>query len=73
MWSSFWGALYLAYALDKPVHFFFPESLVPMAPEETLGAFKQELLLVTRELDDDDLRRLVAVARAFASLTRLDG
>jgi transcriptional regulator with XRE-family HTH domain len=60
--------VYLALNLNKPVSYFFPERLVPRVACEGLSVQEQELLLLVRQLDDDDLARLIAIARSFFDL-----
>jgi transcriptional regulator with XRE-family HTH domain len=61
--------LYLSYALNKPITYFFPKWLmVEKSDEEGLNPLEKELLLHVRQLDDDDLRRLIAQARALVDL-----
>ena len=61
--------LYLSYALNKPITYFFPEELLWQKEEEqSLTPLEQELLMHIRHLDDADLRRLIAQARALVEL-----
>lgn len=60
--------VYLAANLNKPISYFFPESLVPRISPERISILEQELLLLAKQLDNDDLKRLIAIARAFVNL-----
>lgn len=60
--------LYMIFALDKPVSYFFPPQVTQELAEADLTVLEKELLLQARRLDRDDLRRLIAQARALADL-----
>ena len=61
--------LYLSYALNKPITYFFPKRLVWQKEDaQSLALLEQELLMQVRHLDDDDLRRIIAQARALVEL-----
>ena len=60
--------MYLAANLNKPIPYFFPERLVPRIGPEKMTILEQELLLLTRQLEDSDLIRLIVIARAFVNL-----
>jgi len=61
--------LYLSFALNKPITYFFPKWLmVEKSDENNLAPLEIELLMHIRKLDDDDLRRLIAQARALVQL-----
>lgn len=60
--------LYISHALNKPVTYFFPKKFVEeMAPKES-KILEEELIIQVRRLDLDDLRKLIAQARALAEL-----
>jgi transcriptional regulator with XRE-family HTH domain len=61
--------LYLSYSLNKPIIYFFPQWLkLEKSEEGDLTPLEKELLLVSRKLDsDDDLRRLIAIARGLVN------
>ena len=58
--------LYFSYALDKPILYFFPEEFQDKISTEDLTILEQELLAQARRLHLDDLRKLIAQARAIA-------
>jgi len=61
--------LFLSYALNKPISYFFPKELLfERSKEEELQPLEKELLMHIRRLGDDDLRRLIAQARALVDL-----
>lgn len=60
--------LYLSYALDKPIIYFFPKEISYELSEDELSFLEKELLMQVRYLDKDDLRRLIAQARALVEL-----
>jgi transcriptional regulator with XRE-family HTH domain len=62
--------LYLSFALNKPIIYFFPKWLMlEKTDEKDLDPLEKELLLHIRQLEDDDLRRLIAQARALVDLS----
>jgi transcriptional regulator with XRE-family HTH domain len=62
--------LMLSYALNKPIIYFFPNKYVQQKEDEqSLSPLEQELLMQVRHLEDGDLRRLIAQARALVELT----
>lgn len=62
--------LYLSFALDKPILYFYPLEYfgIKYNSDQELSLLEQELLLQTRRLSHDDLRRLIAQARALADM-----
>lgn len=60
--------LYLILALDKPVTYFFPPEVTQDLTESDLTVLEKELLIQARRLNRDDVRRLIAQARALAEL-----
>lgn len=58
--------LYLSYALDKPIMYFFPEEFRIELDENELSTLEKELLIQTRQLSQYDLEKLIAQARALA-------
>ena len=57
--------LYLSAALDKPIIFFFPERFAEELGKTELSALEHELIILVRQLDPSDLRKLIAQARAL--------
>jgi len=57
---------YFSYALDKLILYFFPEEFQDKISKEDLTILEQELLTQARRLKLDDLRKLIAHARALA-------
>ena len=62
--------IYLSYALDKPILYFFPEEFVGKIPQQELSELERELLLHTRRLSRSDLRKLIAQAKALAEFEK---
>lgn len=62
--------VYLSFALNKPILFFFPLHLfgITIDTELDLSLLEKELLMQARRLRNDDLRRLIAQTRALADL-----
>jgi transcriptional regulator with XRE-family HTH domain len=60
--------LMLSFVLKKPLSYFFPEGWISDLPPEKLSLDQQELLIQASRLDDDDIQRLIAQARALADL-----
>lgn len=60
--------LYLSIALNKPIVYFYPLELfnIQFDVGQELSFLEQELLMQTRRLAYDDLRKLIAQARALA-------
>ncbi|HCC78496.1 MAG: hypothetical protein A2X25_09265 [Chloroflexi bacterium GWB2_49_20] len=61
--------LYLSYALDKPIIYFFPKEFVYELSENELSLLEKELLIQVRHLSKEDMRRLIAQARALVDLS----
>ena len=62
--------LYLSYILDKPILYFYPEGFQEKINIENLTILEQELLTQARRLHLDDLRKLIAQARALADFDK---
>lgn len=60
--------LFLSIALRKPLSYFFPGHYGERIRLEKIDPLEQELLMQAHRLDDDDLRRLIAQARALVNL-----
>ena len=60
--------IYLSYALDKPLLYFFPEEFVGKNEQQQLSELEHELLEQTRKLSRSDLRKLIAQAKALADM-----
>ncbi len=62
--------IYLCIALKKPISCFFPKHwLLEDEVEKNLTPLEKELLIQGMQLDNDDLRRLIAQARAKVELS----
>lgn len=61
--------IYLSYALNKPITYFYPPWSTNSIGEDDLSILEQELLIQARRLDIEDLKRLIAQARALANLS----
>lgn len=64
--------LYLSDALDKPISYFFPKKYANEFEESSLSELENELLIQVRQMENKDLRRLIAQARALAELSSDD-
>ena len=61
--------VYLSYALNKPITYFYPLHLFNINTEDDeLSLLEQELLMQAKRLDAADLKRLLAQAKALADL-----
>ena len=60
--------LYFSYALNKPISYFFPAPYNKVFDSENISELNQELLLVSEQLLEDDLKRIIAQARALKDL-----
>jgi transcriptional regulator with XRE-family HTH domain len=58
----------LSVTLKKPISYFFPEGWKSDLPPENLSQSEQELLIQVHRLDEEDIKRLIAQARAIADL-----
>lgn len=64
--------VYLSYALNKPITYFYPTHLFDIRIEDDeLSILEKELIMQAKRLSPDDLRRLIAQARALADLSEL--
>jgi transcriptional regulator with XRE-family HTH domain len=59
----------LSFILNKPISYFFPQGWISDLPPEKLSQSEQELLIQVHRLDEDDIKRLTAQARAIADLS----
>ncbi len=64
--------VYLSYALNKPITYFFPDWSGGKIQEDTLTDLEKELIFQVRRLTIDDVKRLLAQARALADLANRD-
>ena len=62
--------LYLSYALNKPIMYFFPEEFTEEFGEDEFTTLEKELILQARQLSRDDLRKLIAQAKALAEFKK---
>lgn len=60
--------LFLALNLNKPISYFYPGPYGERMRLERVRPLEQELLMQAQRLDNEDLRRLIAQARALAEL-----
>lgn len=64
--------IYLSFSLNKPISYFFPIkylNLVVEGENSQLTILEQELLIQARRLNNEDLRKLIAQAKALADLS----
>ena len=64
--------LMLSLVLHKPVAYFFPDRYGELMRLEALTSQKEGLLLQAQRLNNTDLRRLIAQAKALADLNIAD-
>lgn len=57
--------LVLSIILNKPISYFYPGPISEIIRLENIDPLEHELLLQAHRLDDDDLKRLIAQARAL--------
>ena len=58
--------VYLANAVDKPISYFFPNQIVRHLKIENIeDELLNELLMLSRKLADDDIKRIIAQVRAL--------
>lgn len=57
--------LYLCYALNKPINYFFPKEFSEEFSEDDLTLLEKEFLLVIRQLSNKDIKKLIAQAKAL--------
>ena len=62
---TFWAS-FLRYTLNKSTIYFFPKEF----GEDELTALEKELILQARQLSRDDLRKLIAQAKALAGFKK---
>lgn len=60
--------LYLSIALNKPIGYFFDKQFTKDLGGEEVEILEEELLLQARRLSPDDLKKLIAQAKALADL-----
>jgi len=60
--------LLLAYNLNKPLSFFYPEPYKPDKGLDQLTEDEKELLIQTKKLNKDDLKKIIAQIKAIADL-----
>ncbi|MBT7073832.1 MAG: helix-turn-helix transcriptional regulator [Anaerolineae bacterium] len=56
--------LYLSYALDKPINYFYQDFSAELGEDE-LTILEKELIMHIRQLEHKDLRKLIVQARAL--------
>lgn len=63
--------LYLSYALNKPINYFFPKEFRRNLDDgkNELSEAEKEMLIQTRKLSQSDLKKLIAQAKALAELS----
>jgi|SRR6266540_6190306 len=57
--------LYLCFALNKPISYFFPKEFSEEFGEEDLTPDEKEFLMIARQMKRSDLRKLMAQAKAL--------
>lgn len=64
--------VYLSYALNKPITYFFHDWIGEEINVNSLTNMEKELILHSKRLNIDDLKRLIAQAKALADLAASD-
>ena len=60
--------LYLSFALDKPISYFFDKKFTEELGGEESKILEEELLIQARRLKIDDLRKIIVQAKALADI-----
>lgn len=60
--------LYLGFALDKPIIYFFPNEFTHEPVKDNLTAAEIELLSLVRQLSPSELRKIIAQVKAIIEL-----
>ena len=60
--------LLLSYHLRKPIIYFYPKNLLPELEAGELTEAEKSLLMEAKQLDEDDLKKLIAQVRAVAQM-----
>jgi len=62
--------LYLSLALNKPISYFFPKQYQIQIDDEKFTSLQEELILLTNQMSDDDMKRLIAQSQALVNLNK---
>ncbi len=60
--------LLLSHRLQKPIGYFYPQPFKPDISLEDLSEDEKSLIIQTRQLSNDDLKRIIAQAKALVEL-----
>lgn len=60
--------LLLSHHLQKPIGYFYPQPFKPDISLEDLSEDEKSLIIQTRRLSNDDLKRIIAQAKALVEL-----
>jgi len=60
--------LSMAYHLNKPISYFFPDRFNPEINLDTLSDLEKEILINVKQLDEDNQARILAQLRALSNL-----
>ncbi len=62
--------LYFSYALNRPIIYFFPEFHQRHISEKELTPLLQELVETGKRLNNDDIKRIIAQAKALLNFNK---
>jgi len=60
--------VYLSFALNKPIIYFFPERYVREIEQEKLSPLFHELIIQAQRLSNNDLKRIITQTKALADM-----
>lgn len=60
--------VYLSFALNKPVLYFFPNEYIRDRPSDELSPVIQELIIQAERLSNDDLKKIITQTKALAEM-----
>jgi len=60
--------VYLSNALNKPIPYFFSMDFLHPVNENSLSILEQELLINSRNLSENDLKKIIAQVKAISNL-----
>jgi len=60
--------VYLAFNLNKPISYFFPEQFTPDRNLDEISDLEKEILIFINQLDKDDQVKILAQVRALSML-----
>jgi transcriptional regulator with XRE-family HTH domain len=64
--------LLLAHHLKKPITYFYPPQWKPLITKEQLSESEEELFILIRKLNENDLKKVIAQIKAVVNLEEND-